>query len=32
MDDDRDNVDDAVLALMYLVLGEPGPYRAWKGL
>jgi hypothetical protein len=26
---DRDNVDEAVLALRYLVLHQPGPYRAW---
>jgi len=28
---DRDKVDEAVLALLYLVLHQPGPYMAWKG-
>ena len=28
---DRDKVDEAVLALLYLVLHQPGPYLAWKG-
>ena len=28
---DREKVDDAVLALLYLTLHQPGPYLAWKG-
>ncbi len=28
---DQDEVDDAVLALRYLTLHQPGPYLAWKG-
>ena len=28
---DRDKVDEVVLALLYLVLHQPGPYLAWKG-
>src|SRR3712207_8527821 len=28
---DRDKVDEAVLALLYLTLHQPGPYLAWKG-
>jgi hypothetical protein len=28
---DRDNVDEAVLALRSLVLHQPGPYLAWNG-
>ncbi len=31
MDYDRDKVDEAVLALLYLTLHQPGPYSAWKG-
>lgn len=30
MNYDRDKVDEAVLALLYLVLHQPGPYQAWK--
>ncbi len=30
-DYDQDKVDDAVLALLYLTLHQPGPYLAWKG-
>ena len=29
MNYDQDKVDDAVLALLYLVLHQPGPYQAW---
>lgn len=28
---DEQKVDDVVLALMYLTLGDPGERRAWKG-
>lgn len=28
---DHDKVDEAVLALLYLTLHQPGPYLAWKG-
>lgn len=28
---DQDKVNAAVLALLYLVLHQPGPYQAWKG-
>ncbi len=28
---DQDKVDEAVLALLYLVLHHPGSYLAWKG-
>jgi hypothetical protein len=28
---DQDKVDEAVLALLYLTLHQPGPYSAWKG-
>ena len=28
---DWDKVDEAVLALLYLTLHQPGPYSAWKG-
>ncbi len=28
---DQDKVDEAVLALLYLTLHQPGPYLAWKG-
>jgi hypothetical protein len=31
LDYDRDKVDEAVLALLYLTLHQPGPYLAWKG-
>lgn len=31
MDYDQDKVDEAVLALLYLTLHQPGPYSAWKG-
>jgi hypothetical protein len=31
MDYDRDKVDEVVLALMYLTLGQPGWNRSWKG-
>ena len=31
MDYDRDKVDEAVLALLYLTLHQPGIDRAWKG-
>ncbi len=30
-DYDQDKVDQAVLALLYLTLHQPGPYSAWKG-
>jgi len=30
-DYDQDKVDEAVLALLYLTLHQPGPYQAWKG-
>ena len=29
---DQNKVDDAVLALLYLTLHQPGPYLAWKGV